>query len=168
MCWYGQRHQLHNYLQKQYIAALHVWFLCVCFRRRCHWLWSVATWWLRWTGRRSEAASIRGVWQKVRSPSCNDLWNKMVAHIHRVHQRQQLFSICPFLFQEKYDAQCFFAIGENVTVWEREADMWVFEGRCVWECPATVSVISVAMNEACQCMFSTEILWIHWMCLTTS
>lgn len=37
-------------------------------RKRCHWQWSAATWWLRWTARRSEVASIHGVWQKVCPP----------------------------------------------------------------------------------------------------
>lgn len=34
-------------------------------RRRCRWRSSAVTWWLRWTARRSEAASIHGAWQKV-------------------------------------------------------------------------------------------------------
>lgn len=36
-------------------------------RRRCHWQLSAAMWWLRWMGKRSEVASIHGVWQKVSS-----------------------------------------------------------------------------------------------------
>lgn len=127
-------------------------------RRRCHWQWSAAMWWLRSTARRSEVASIHGAWRKVgshRSTVRKGEGGFNLVGALRGHNEQQVLFICLvycFFLPDIWYTGCRCTSVRRWRTWEMLTHVAVRRLMYLRMSSSSQHIFSVMVNEAWFCV----------------